>query len=349
MKRIKTLGPCPKPRKLFEKSLTKNFNMNRALRGSGVYYCAFVGLLVFAFVLIWHIVVDDVFDAGVHAWQYMPERQAPLMQDGSVVAAGLLPQAERIDIASAQHVDTGLLWLVNHENPLPPGFTPQNLVTHQGIRLHHAAYIAYGQMLAAMNAEGGTYGLQLISAYRPYEYQRTLFDNKVRGLISQGHSGATAEDLATKSLQRPGSSEHQTGLALDVTVSGYLTQDFAATKAGQWLATNSYRFGFIIRYPQHKTEVTQIIYEPWHLRYVGIPHARIIWENGLTLEEYASFIASGPYIQWQGNNKSRSYFLVMYTEFWPESPLPNLINISSIRPGGRGGYILTHNKTTPDI
>jgi len=238
------------------------------------------------------------------------------------------------------HVDSGFLWLVNQDNPLPSTFTPQNLVTHQSIRLHASAHIAYTKMLATMQAEGGTHGLQLVSAYRPYDYQRNLFDRKVSELVYQGHSAAAADELASKSLQRPGASEHQTGLALDVTVTGQLTQDFASTLAGQWLAANSHRFGFIIRYPQHKTEITQIIYEPWHLRYVGAPHAQIIWENGITLEEYAQFIAAGPYIVWceSGN---QAYYLVIYSQFWPEIPPQGLTDISSACHGGGVGYIIT--------
>jgi len=148
-------------------------------------------------------------------------------------------------------VDSGLLWLVNSDNPLGSGFTPGNLVTHQGVRLHSSAYKAYNQMLTAMKADG-IHDLHLLSAYRPYDYQKKLFSAKVSTLISQGHSPDEAENLASKILQRPGYSEHQTGLALDLTVTGQLTEAFADTKAGQWLAANSHRFGFIIRYPQAK-------------------------------------------------------------------------------------------------
>jgi len=237
--------------------------------------------------------------------------------------------------------DSGLLWLVNQDNPLPPDFTPSNLVTHQGIRLYPAAYTAYTQMLTAMKADGGTHGLQLISAYRPYDYQREIFDRKVASLIPEGHDADTVEELASHTVQRPGASEHQTGLALDVTISGYLTEDFAATKAGQWLAANSHRFGFIVRYPQHKTEITEIIYEPWHLRYVGVPHASIMHENDLTLEEYAQFIAGGMYIHWDGCEDGRAYYLVMFTQFWPEKAPRGLTDVSSTRYGGGVGYIMT--------
>jgi len=274
--------------------------------------------------------------AGTQAWQYM---------SGNNGAPGDYDMQAGTSEGTTPFTDSGLLWLVNQDNPLSSGFTPQNLVTYRGIRLHPLAYTAYIQMFAAMQADGGTHGLQLISAYRPYEYQRSLFDRKTADLVSQGYDATTADELASKSLQRPGASEHQTGLALDVSVSGRLTQDFAATGAGQWLAANSHRFGFIIRYPQHKTEITQIIYEPWHLRYVGIPHAQIIWENGITLDEYAEFILSGPYIQWQKTDEPPLYYLVTHGRVWPDPPLPGQICISSTRYNGGAGYIITSLRT----
>ena len=234
--------------------------------------------------------------------------------------------------------DSMLLWLVNQANSLPPGYTPKNLVTHRGIHLHASAYTAYIQMLNAMQADN-IHGLQLVSAYRSYEYQYGLFEAKVRHLISQGYDAKTADKLAAETIQRPGASEHQTGLALDVTLAGDLTQSFADTKAGQWLAANSHNFGFIIRYPQAKTDVTNIIYEPWHLRYVGVPHAAIMYKNNLVLEEYSQFISAGyAYIFWDGQD----YYLVTHSGSWPQKIPQGLTDISSDRPGEGGrGYIMT--------
>jgi len=238
-----------------------------------------------------------------------------------------------------QITNSALLWLVNQDNPLPLGYTPNNLVSHQGIRLQAPAYTAYNQMLTAMKADG-ILNLQLASAYRPYDYQQNLFNKKIRALESQGHNTEDATQLAAETIQRPGSSEHQTGLALDVTVSGDLTQAFASTPAGVWIAENSHRFGFIIRYPQAKTEITHIIYEPWHLRYVGVPHSTIMYENNLTLEEYAHFIAdAGTYMAWE--EPGIAFFIVTYSHIWPEIIPQGLVDISSISPGDGVGYIIT--------
>ena len=296
-------------------------------------------LIFFAWVVIGRLIGQEVSGTEILTWQNT--QGSPVMPAGTSSAASTTKTSY---VVSDSHADSGLLWLVNPDNPLPSSFTPSKLADHHGIRLHASAYTAYNQMLAAMTAEGGIHGLQLISAYRPYDYQRNLFDRKVSELVSQGHSVTIADELASKTLQRPGASEHQTGLALDVTVSGQLTQDFAETKAGQWLADNSHRFGFIIRYPRYKTDITQIIYEPWHLRYVGIPHAHIIWENGITLEEYAQFISGGPYMHWCEADERRAYYLITYSEFWPGLPQAGLIDISSVRQGNGAGYIITFHR-----
>ena len=359
------VGLHPTPRELFEKSSIKNLKGNALRAFPGDFYIL-VGLIVIALMLVgrvgafasWSsyavpVVADEALPEGVAVDAFLVINDGDWEPHGS---DAVVPTASAIrnapDITPIR--DSGLLWLVNHENPLDAQFSPQNLVTHQGVRLRAQAHTAYNRMLTAMKAEMGAHDLQLISAYRPYDYQRSLFEKRVGELAAQGHSPAEADEIATKSLQRPGASEHQTGLALDVTVTGHLTQDFAATAAGQWLAVNSHRFGFIIRYPRHKTEITQIVYEPWHMRYVGIPHAHIIWENGLTLEEYAQFIAAGPYIHWcrgQANNPnpaSREYYLIIYSEFWPEQPPPGLTDISATSYGGNSGYIMTLRRNITD-
>ncbi|MCL2570952.1 MAG: M15 family metallopeptidase [Defluviitaleaceae bacterium] len=242
-----------------------------------------------------------------------------------------------VDVAP---VDSERLWLVNTDNPLTPDYRPKDLFSHNGLYIQAFAHTAFGEMLIAMNLDGIT-NLELVSAYRPYDYQQGLFSAKVRLLMSQGHSLAEATDLAAQVVQPPGASEHQTGLALDVTVAGDLTQAFAETKAGEWLSQNSHRFGFIIRYPQTKTDITHIIYEPWHLRYVGIPHAQIMYENNLTLEEYGAFIENTPFILWAEPKERRVFYIVVYSQEWPEYFPENFFDISSVNPGEGVGYIVT--------
>lgn len=236
-------------------------------------------------------------------------------------------------------IDTGLLWLVNRDNPLPSDYRPCDLVTYKGAELREPARDAYVQMLAAMEAEG-VKGLQLQSAYRTYSYQRAIFEQKVKTLITKGSTEEEARVIAAQSIQLAGSSEHQLGLALDVSINGQLSQAFAETEAGQWLANNCFKYGFVIRYPQSKTDVTNIIYEPWHLRYVGIPHAQIMTEAALTLEEYHLYLSQiEMHIVWEED----FYYLVIYSDY----PLSHMgdsdvhLELSTTEFGEHASYIIT--------
>ena len=240
--------------------------------------------------------------------------------------------------------DTGLLWLVNKENSLPADFHPENLCEFKGVKLSLPAKEAFIKMLAAMESDG-IYGLRLQSAYRSYEYQRVIFDQRVKELMAKGQNREEAVANASHSIQLPGASEHQLGLALDVSIDGKLSQKFATTDAGRWLEENCYKFGFIIRYPQAKTDITHIIYEPWHLRYVGIPHATIIKEESLTLEEYHRYLANIPmYVVWGDGY----YFLVRYADILLETVLPETAEhnteISRATPARNSGFIITQRK-----
>ncbi|PGT78113.1 D-alanyl-D-alanine carboxypeptidase family protein [Bacillus sp. AFS040349] len=122
--------------------------------------------------------------------------------------------------------------------------------------------------------------LYAVSGYRSYSRQQGIFN------VEKEQSG---EEHALAAVALPGKSEHQTGLAMDVTsksVDLEITQDFGETKEGKWLRDNAHRAGFIIRYPLNKELVTEYQYEPWHIRYVGKEKATYIYENKLTLEEY---------------------------------------------------------------
>jgi D-alanyl-D-alanine carboxypeptidase len=192
--------------------------------------------------------------------------------------------------AAAVPVEPCFLLLVNGENPLPASYVPRGLTVYNRVYIHAAARDAFVLLREAMEADG-VYGLHLHSAYRDYDRQQYLFAQKTRHYKSQGYPREEAEALAANTVQRPGASEHQTGLALDVSTTGKLDQAFGQTQAGQWLSANAHRFGFIIRYPRSKTRITHITYEPWHLRYAGIPHAAVMYENDWTLEEYVKHLA----------------------------------------------------------
>jgi zinc D-Ala-D-Ala carboxypeptidase len=138
-------------------------------------------------------------------------------------------------------------------------------------------------MFAAASAAG--YQLMIGSGYRSADLQAVYFNSL---------AGSVGEEVANQSIARPGQSEHQTGLAVDISTVSYecyLDNCFANTGDGQWLLNNSYRFGFILRYAEDKVAITGYRYEPWHFRYVGIDLATALHESGLTLDE------AEPYLQ----------------------------------------------------
>lgn len=130
--------------------------------------------------------------------------------------------------------------------------------------------------------------LEIQSPYRTEEYQKFLFNRRIKEYMGKGLSYMEAYQLAGLSVNIPGNSEHQIGLALDIVSSTFrtLAKEFADTDGGQWLAENSYKYGFILRYPLGKEDITGVKYEPWHFRYVGVEAATVITEQGITLEEF---------------------------------------------------------------
>jgi D-alanyl-D-alanine carboxypeptidase len=128
----------------------------------------------------------------------------------------------------------------------------------------------------------------IVSAYRTQEEQDFLFQRKLNGLLASGWNPEKARTEAAKSVAIPGTSEHQLGLAVDIIDSnyGYLDDYQAQMPTQKWLMEHCHEYGFILRYPVGTTEITGIIFEPWHYRYVGVEIAQEIMNLGITLEEY---------------------------------------------------------------
>lgn len=138
------------------------------------------------------------------------------------------------------------------------------------------------QLFAAAKGQG--YDLMIGSGYRSYEQQNMYYTNYVKT-----YGQAQADTFSAQ----PGKSEHQSGLAMDVSYSDrrcYLDSCFGDTPAGQWLAAHAHEYGFILRYPKDKTAITKYIYEPWHFRYVGKDLAKALHETGLTLDEAIPYL-----------------------------------------------------------
>jgi D-alanyl-D-alanine carboxypeptidase len=181
-----------------------------------------------------------------------------------------------------------ILVLVNKEHPLPADYEPNDLVEPQvpfsfdekvqKRLMRKEAARALEELFEASEKEG--LSLYAVSGYRSYERQEAIFAY---------NASLHGEEKANQFSARPGESEHQTGLAMDVSspaVQFDLIEAFADTPEGRWLEENAARFGFIIRYPKDKTHITQYQYEPWHLRYVGKEAAQEMAAKHLTLEEH---------------------------------------------------------------
>ena len=178
------------------------------------------------------------------------------------------------------------LLLANAENPLPQDWSIQTEEVQNGYEMDKRAAPAMREMIQAAKEDGVE--LMLCSAYRSIEKQQQLFDRSQQAYMAQGMSEEEAYAKTATETAIPGTSEHQTGLAADIVTPTYQMLDagFADTPAGQWLSEHATEYGFVLRYPQDKQEVTGIIYESWHYRFVGKTHAKLMKESGLCLEEY---------------------------------------------------------------
>lgn len=178
------------------------------------------------------------------------------------------------------------LLLVNDWNPLPSGY--ENGVTLVDVGKNQRADQRIQADLTAMLEAGKAYGIGVQSGYRPASQQSVLYWRQVDRFLANGSSNTAAQTAAGKIVKRPGYSEHNCGLALDLGGSGNfkLEEDFAQTPAYSWLIEHCAEYGFILRFPKDKQTETGVIYEPWHYRYVGKEVATEIMSKGLCLEEY---------------------------------------------------------------
>lgn len=179
------------------------------------------------------------------------------------------------------------LVLVNKNKKIPEGYIV-NLKSLNNKRNSIADFI-YDD-LSDMLTDGSNKGLSfwVASGYRSSESQQNILDETINENINKGMTYEQACKEATKLVMPAGYSEHETGLALDITSSSYLNLDEKQenTEENKWLRENCYKYGFILRYPKEKEKITGIDYEPWHFRYVGKEAAEYITKNKITLEEY---------------------------------------------------------------
>lgn len=187
----------------------------------------------------------------------------------------------------------GNLFLINRDFSISSDYVPDDLVkpdvqmTNSNIKMRKEAAQALEEMFQAAKEEMG-YTLVAISGYRSYGQQASIFEKKVKNV---------GKEKALLLVAPPGCSEHQLGLAMDLGCkrNKSLTESFAGTEEGKWVAENAHRFGYIIRYKVEWTEITGYSYEPWHVRYVGKAHAERIFNLDIPLEYYIDQLREARY------------------------------------------------------
>ncbi len=197
--------------------------------------------------------------------------------------------------ASGSLTDDWNLILVNLDHPLTEE-QDDNLIdlkvakVAKGKKFDKRAAQDLYDMFDAAKAAG--HNLYSRSTYRTFGLQQTYYDAHVNKYMKQGMTRAEAEKKTEEYTARPKTSEHHTGLAIDITTDEWesagkgLSIFFENTDACKWLKANAHKYGFILRYPKEKESITKIKYEPWHFRYVGVEHATKIYNQGICLEEY---------------------------------------------------------------
>ena len=179
-------------------------------------------------------------------------------------------------------LDDWQIRLVNRDNPLPDDFTVELENLDASRKFDKRAIEPLKQMICDMRDQG-IKNIWAQSTYRSIEYQKGLYEKSINKYLKQGKSQEEAQKLTDEYINRPGTSEHHLGLAVDF---NNVDEGFENTKAYEWLLENASDYGFILRYPKEKEDITGIEYEPWHWRYVGPEHAKKMKEQNLCLEEY---------------------------------------------------------------
>lgn len=232
-----------------------------------------------------HVAEDDQDDNTAHESASADEQEAV-----PAWAAGNLP-SETVETVGSIAVVTNpasVHVLVNKERNLPSDYVPDDLVVPDvpfsfsgdspKKQMRKEAAEALEKLVAAARQDDIT--LKAVSGYRSYNTQKALFDS---------YAEKDGIEAANRYSAHPGQSEHQTGLTMDISgasVNYALTTELGKTKEGIWLAEHAADYGFIIRYPEGKEHITGYMYEPWHIRYIGVDAAKAVVESGLTLEEY---------------------------------------------------------------
>lgn len=189
--------------------------------------------------------------------------------------------------------DARSLILVNYRNPIPESYSTELVEVEYGHKVDKIAADGLKQMLSDMRSDG--LSPVIVSSYRTNAKQDRLFKNEIQKHTKKGVTYEDAVDKARTVVAYPGTSEHQMGLAVDIVSRSYQALDTKQenTPEAKWLKDNCIKYGFVLRYQEDKSNITEIIYEPWHYRYVGERAAKEMSELDFCLEEY---------VEWRSNS-----------------------------------------------
>lgn len=244
-----------------------------------------VALLSVCIVMIWQIAEKGLPGKGWNeAGQFSGRSGGPAVSDTveKQKAAGGGQEIRQIYENNKE-----LLILVNKEHALDADYDGKlRNICNGRLQASERIYEDLVDLLAAGEDAGYTYWIA--SAYRSREHQEEVMQRDIKTYMAQGMSYEEAVKKTNEVVMAPGYSEHETGLALDILCTGNMNMDVsqALEPGNQWLLENGYKYGFVLRYPEDKADITQIAYEPWHFRYVGREAAEYLWTNQMTLEEF---------------------------------------------------------------
>lgn len=259
-------------------SLTTNRNYNKAESSATQGVTSKSGVVLYA-PYGSTVAVGDLTAAGSSAAS-AAEPESATVANYEYSYAGFNPR-----VANTQNRN---LILVNGDYILPDDYEVnlQDAVSGYGIQMDAVAAPHYQEMYNAALKDGIT--LTPVSGYRSVSHQRTNFENKIQSYIDQGYSEIKATQMAAERILPPGTSEHNAGLAMDICVAS-VDAHFENSAEYAWLSEHAADYGFILRYPEEKKDITKITYEPWHWRYVGLEDAKKIKASGQCLEEYLGY------------------------------------------------------------
>ena len=287
-------APHPHRRRLTRAEVRRR-RRNRAIRrvaGLTVMLCVAAGGV--SFLLTRRAVVPSASAASAIS---MPAQSIadPTVSSAENTAAPANALGLTADEARAMLADP-LMVLVNHTSKMPDDYTFDTKecgsATAVNKTLQTVACDAFLEMQKAAAADGVTVWMQ--SGYRSVKYQTSLYERKTKYYLDKGYDNATAREKAAAVVNPPGYSEHNCGLAADLNSPEHtgLDEGFEKTAAFRWLCEHAGDYGFILRYPKDAEDKTEIIYEPWHWRYVGVENAAKINASGLCFEDYIETLQS---------------------------------------------------------